>query len=298
MFATLLQFEAIDDNSFTAPPAPDKGERLFGGQFLAQCLAAAQATVAAERCVHSLHGYFLRPGDVDLPLRLIVEEIRDGRSFSARQVLAEQRGKERFRLLASFQIPDETPQHVNAVMPSVPAPEEVRYAYDDFMLAQTGQDAWCGAARPVDIRYVNPPSPSPGEPVTETQLMWMRIGEKLPEAPAIHQAALAYLSDATLVDSITLPLGRRWQEADSGGISLDHAMWFHRAARADDWLLFAQTVETTGDGRGLASGRFFTRQGALVATCLQEGLMGGTVPSVQPSQSKHAQCSDALPVDK
>ena len=283
MFASLLQLEAGADGSFVAPSSPDKGERMFGGQFLAQCLAAARATVAEERRVNSLHGYFLRPGDVDLALTLRVEEVRDGRAFSSRQVVAEQRGKELFRLLASFQVPEETPEYVAVAMPSVPAPEEVPYTYDDFTLAQTGEKAWSGSARPVDIRYVNPPMAARGEPVTATQLMWMRVDEALPAAPALHEAALAYLSDTTLVDHIPLPLGLRWQDAGFGGTSLDHAMWFHRAVQADQWLLFAQTVEATGGGRGLASGRFYTRQGELAATCLQEGLMRWTTPNTTPA---------------
>ena len=256
---------------------------MFGGQFLAQCLAAARATVAVERRVNSLHGYFLRPGDVDLALTLRVEQIRDGRAFSSRQVIAEQRGKELFRLLASFQVPEETPEYVAEAMPTVPAPEEVPYTYDDFTMAQTGAKAWSGSARPVDIRYVNPPTAAHGEPVTATQLMWMRVDEALPAEPALHEAALAYLSDTTLVDHIPLPLGLRWQDAGFGGTSLDHAMWFHRAVRADQWLLFAQNVEATGGGRGLASGRFYTRQGELAATCLQEGLMRWTTPNTTPA---------------
>jgi transcriptional regulator with XRE-family HTH domain len=138
---------------------------------------------------------------------------------------------------------------------------------------QTGESDWHGSARPMDIRYINPPSGSRGEPVTERQLMWMKIPERLPDEPAVHRAALAYLSDSTLVDHVMLPLGLRWQDPDFQGASLDHAMWFHSPARADEWLLFEQTVETTGGGRGLASGRFFNRSGTLVATCLQEGLM-------------------------
>lgn len=278
MFALLLRLEPVDDRHFTAPPSPDKGERMFGGQFLAQCLAAAQATLADGRSVHSLHGYFLRPGDVDLPLQLGVEIVRDGRSYSSRQVHAAQRGKELFRLLASFKVPDESPQYADTAMPEVPPPEAVPYTYDEFTLAQSGADAWAGSARPLDIRYINPPTTPRGEPVTERQLMWMRIDEVLPDSPEIHHAGLAYLSDSTLVDHILLPHGRRWQDAGFEGSSLDHAMWFHQFARADDWLLFAQTVEATSDGRGLASGRFYTRHGDLAATCLQEGLMRWTAP--------------------
>ena len=283
MFSSLLRLEPAAEGGFTAPASPDKGERVFGGQFLAQCLAAAQATVDGERDVNSLHAYFLRPGDVDLPVLIAVERVRDGRSFSSRQAVAVQRGKELFRLLVSFQVPDETPEYAGATMPDVPAPEEIATTYDDFTLAQTEQDAWYGSARPMDIRYVNPPRQPHGEPVTEPQLMWMRINEALPDEPGVHRAGLAYLSDSTLVDHIPLPHGLRWQDANFGGTSLDHAMWFHQPARADEWLLFAQTVEATGGGRGLASGRLYTRDGALAATCLQEGLMRWTTPSTTPA---------------
>ncbi len=279
MFAPLLDLVSIGDNRFVAPPSPDKGERMFGGQFLAQCLAAAQTTVADDRQVNSLHGYFLRPGDVDLDVGLHVVEVRDGRSFSSRQVVAQQRGKELFRMLVSYQVPDESPEYMGFVMPEVPPPEEVTYTYEDFTLAQSGDDAWYGTDRPMDIRYINPPSAVRGVPVTETQLMWMRIPEALSDAPHVHQAGLAYLSDSTIVDHIMLPLGMRWQDTGLEGTSLDHAMWFHRPARADEWLLFAQTVEATGGGRGLASGRLYSRRGELAATCVQEGLMRWSTPS-------------------
>ena len=282
MFSSLLRLDPAPDGGFTAPASPDKGERVFGGQFLAQCLVAAHTTVDEERDVNSLHAYFLRPGDVDLPVLIAVERVRDGRSFSSRQAVAVQRGKELFRLLVSFQVPDETPEYVAAAMPDVPAPEHVTSTYDEFTLAQVEEDTWHGSDRPMDIRYVNPPSAPPGAPVTETQLMWMRINEALPDAPSVHRAGLAYLSDSTLVDHIPLPHGLRWQDANFGGTSLDHSMWFHAPARADEWLLFAQTVEATGGGRGLASGRLYTRSGALVATCLQEGLMRWTTPSTTP----------------
>lgn len=283
MFSALLRLEAAGAGKFAAPASPDKGERMFGGQFLAQCLAAAQTTLPEARPTHSLHGYFLRPGDVDLPVSIVVDAVRDGRSFSSREVRAAQKGKELFRMLASFQAPEETPEYAAAEMPSVPPPERVASTYDEFTLRQTNEDTWHGSARPVDIRYVNPPTAPRGEPVTETQLMWMRVDERLSDAPTAHEAALAYLSDTTLVDHIPLPLGLRWQDPGFGGTSLDHAMWFHRPVRADEWLLFAQTVEATGGGRGLASGRFYTRAGKLAATCLQEGLMRWTTPSTTPA---------------
>ncbi len=276
MFAPLLKLSTTGDDRFTAPPSSDQGERTFGGQFLAQCLAAAQTSVAGDRHVNSLHGYFLRPGDVDLPLQLTVERIRDGRSFSSRQVIAEQRDKELFRLLASFQVPTRTPEYVGTAMPVVPPPEQVSQSYDGFTIARTGTDTWQESWRPMDIRYINPPGAGRGVPVTDSQLMWMRIDDVLPDAPGVHHAGLAYLSDSTLIDHLMLPLGRRWQDPGFDGTSLDHGMWFHRFARADDWLLFVQTVETTGGGRGLASGRFYNRAGDLVATCMQEGLMRWT----------------------
>lgn len=280
MFASLLDAAPLDKGRFLAPASPDKGERMFGGQFLAQCLAAAQTTVACDRRVNSLHGYFLRPGDVDLEVGLQVEVVRDGRSFSSRQVVADQRGRELFRMLVSYQVPDESaPEYTAFPMPDVPPPDEVRYTYDDFTLEQSGSDAWHGSDRPVDIRYINPPTKPRGVPVTETQLMWMRIPEPLPDLGFVHQAGLAYLSDTTVVDHVMLPLGMRWQDSGLEGASLDHAMWFHRPARADEWLLFAQDVAATGGGRGLASGRLYTRRGELAATCVQEGLMRWSTPS-------------------
>ena len=285
MFADLVAVQPQGEGSFLAPAALEKGPRVFGGQFLAQCLAAAQQTVDAHRAVHSLHAYFLRPGDVHLGVQLQVTPIRDGRSFAWREVTAAQegengkKGKELFRLIASFQAPDTTPEFTGSKMPDAPAPETVTYTYDDFATQATGRKVQSNIFRAIDIRYVNPPLVPRGVPVTETQLMWMRITEELPDAPALHRVGIAYLSDSTLVDPIPLPLGLRWQDADFGGTSLDHAMWFHRDARADQWLLFALDVENTGAGRGLASGRLYTREGALVATCMQEGLMRWTTPS-------------------
>lgn len=271
-FSQLTGLQPRGELCYAGSASPDKGARVYGGQFLAQCLAASQATVTDDRLAGSLHGYFLRQGDVDLEMELQVERLRDGRSFSFRQVVAEQQGNTLFRMLVSHQVREESPEYSGEAMPEVPPPEEVTFTYDDFTLAETGDKDWHGADRPMDIRYINPPTVR-GVSVTEPQLMWMRIREDLPDAPHVHQAGLAYLSDSTLVDHVMLPLGMRWQDADLIGASLDHAMWFHRPARADEWLLFVQTVEATGAGRGLARGRMFTQQGELAATCMQEGLI-------------------------
>ncbi|MCY4564474.1 MAG: thioesterase family protein [Gammaproteobacteria bacterium] len=273
MFEKLMTLADLDGGEFEGPASPERGDTLFGGHLIAQCLAAGQLTVADDRHVNSLHAYFTRPGDVDLPVTITVHAVRDGRSFSWRETAASQGGKELFRMSASYQVPAESPDYARPARPDVPPPEEVPLTYGEFTMRQTGEDTWDGMERPIDIRYVNAPETSRGTAVTESQLMWMRIPERLPDTPAIHHAGLAYLSDATLVDHVMLPHGMRWQDGDFLGTSLDHAMWFHRFARADEWLLFEQTVESTGGGRGLARGYFFDRDGALIATCMQEGLM-------------------------
>ncbi|MCH9673787.1 MAG: thioesterase family protein [Gammaproteobacteria bacterium] len=276
-FTELMSLDALPAKSerearFQGLAAPDKGQRLFGGQLLAQSVCAAEATTTDDRTVHSLHGYFLRPGDVDLPVEYSVESVRDGRSFSSRSVIALQRNKELFRLQASFQVPAETLDYAATQMPDVPPPEAIGMTYERFWLEQSDLAHWPGRKRPMEIRYINPPG-ARGIPIVEDQLMWMRIRDRLPETPGLHQAGLVYLSDASVADHLMLPHGRRWQDPDFEGASLDHSMWFHRPARADEWLLFAQSVESTGAGRGLASGRFFDQSGSLIATCTQEGLM-------------------------
>ena len=272
MFTSLLELKQIAPSRFVAPVAPDKGGRVYGGQYLAQCLAAAGKTVEPARRLNSLHAYFLRPGDVDLETQLEVESVRDGRSFSSRQIIARQLDREVFRMLASYQVPDTSPEFSAHRMPEVPPPEQVDMTYTQFTLAQTSEASWHGSVRPMDIRYINPPSER-GTAVTEAQLMWMRIPEPLPDAPGVHEAGIAYLSDGSLIDHVMLPFGLRWQDADFLGTSIDHAMWFHGPARSDEWLLFVQSVEATGGGRGLATGRIFTQSGEHVVTCTQEGLM-------------------------
>ena len=270
-FASLATLERLGDRAFRGPPAPDKGDALYGGHLLAQCLVAAAATVDGGRPAHSLHAYFLRPGDSDARVEIGIERVRDGRSFSARQAVAVQDGKERFRMIASFQAAEESPPYSGVRMPQAPPPDAVRFTYDDFTLAETGASFWHGMDRPMDIRYVNPPAR--GEAASAPQLMWMRIREPLPADAILHQAGIAYLSDSTLADNAMLPHGLRWPDSDFAGTSLDHAMWFHHPAKADAWLLFEQTVVVTGRGRGLVEGKFFDQAGKLVASCVQEALM-------------------------
>ena len=276
MFTRIVTLQRLADARFLGAPSPDRGSQTYGGHLLAQTLAGAHATVGDDRRVHSLHAYFLRSGDPAQSLELVVERLRDGRSFSQRSVRALQNGQEVLRMIASFQIPEPGEEYAGAVMAEVPPPDEVTLTYAEHTRRESGGAHWSGDVRPMDIRYVNPPSAPRGEPITEDQRLWMRINEPLGDDPATHATGLAYLSDSTLVDHVVLPHGQRWQDPRLQSTSLDHAMWFHRPARADAWLLFDQRVESTGRGRGLASGRFFAESGELVATCMQEGLVRWT----------------------
>ena len=273
VLAALLELDPIGIDRFRGREAPEEGGLVFGGQLLAQSLVAGAHTVDGDRLAHSLHGYFLRAGDVAGEMEFGVERVRDGRSFSAREVRVHQGGEEIFRATMSFHVPEPGLAYSPATMPPVPPPEDVPLTYTDFTEALRPGEPWYGGARPVEIRYVNPPSEPEGVPVLESQKMWIRIPEPLPADPVLHGAALAYLSDATLVDHVMLPHGYRWQDGRLRGASIDHAMWFHAAARADAWLLFDQRVCYTGAARGTVLGTVYRADGQVIATCGQEGLM-------------------------
>ena len=270
----LLSLEKINSNHFQAPASKENRGRTFGGQFLGQALQAAQLTVDSDRSIHSLHAYFLRPGNVDTATDYKIEVVRDGRGFSAREVRAYQNNKELFRCTLSFATAHPGLEYEGPEALTVPKPESVSYTYNDFQADnRSSENNWEGWKRPLDIRYINPPSASTTSSVTEDQLMWIKIDEPLSNDFHIHNAALAYLSDSTLVDHVLLPHGKRWDGPGFLGASLDHSMWFHRPCRADEWLLFEQHIAWTGDGRGLAKGRLLDGSGHLVATCVQEGLL-------------------------
>ena len=273
VFKRIVSLQRVTDDRFLGSPSPDRGGQTYGGHLLAQALAGAHATVGDDRRVHSLHAAFLRSGNPAQSLEVHVERLRDGRSFSQRCVRTVQDGNEVLRMIASFHVDGQGDEYAGAVMPNVPPPNEVGLTYAEHTRRESGNANWPGDVRPMDIRYVNPPTAPRGVPITEDQRLWMRISEPLDDAVATHATALAYLSDSTLVDHVVLPHGQRWQDPRLVSTSLDHAMWFHRPFRADRWLMFDQRVESTGGGRGLASGRFFAEDGTLVATCLQEGLI-------------------------
>jgi acyl-CoA thioesterase-2 len=262
------------EDIFTGPSQWMPHGRVYGGQVLAQSLIASTRTVDAERSVHSMHGYFLRAGDASQPITFAVDRIHDGRSFSTRRTQAYQNGVPILSLIASFQDQDEGLEHQHAVPEGVPEPEDLPSAADllrdlDHPVAQT----WA-RDRPFDMRHI----PSPiyltveGERV-DRQAVWMRATSRLPDAPRIHQAALAYASDYTILEPVLRRHGIPWSFPGAKIASLDHAMWWHRPARVDEWLLYVQDSPSATGGRGLSRGAFYTRDGILVASVAQEGMI-------------------------
>ena len=271
----LLDLERIEVDIFRGRQACESLQRVFGGQVAGQALVAAGRTVPPDRLVHSLHAYFLRPGDPELPIVYEVDRIRDGKSFTTRRVVAIQHGKPIFNLAASFQLEQPGLEHATP-MPDVPGPEgleriEVRMA----PYASERLGAWYTRPRPIDARYVGDPprvAQDSGRRETRSQV-WMRTDGELPDDPLLHVCAVTFASDMTLLEAALLPHGKAWGTGEVAGASLDHAMWFHRPFRADDWWLYDQEATWTGASRGLARGSIYARDGALVASVVQEGLL-------------------------
>ena len=276
-FAELITLDQPSSDVFVGPAAIEPDGRTFGGQFLAQSMMAASETVDGDRFTHSLHAYFLSAGDVSGPTQYDVQRVRDGRSFSVRNVVASQGDREVFRVNLSFHVPEDGLDYAPPrTFDDLPGPDDAPTSYQEFIFGQGGDGLERWQVRPLDLRYVNPPDLETAEAVTEPQLMWARLTEAVTDDRHVNAAALAYLSDSSLLDHVFLPHGHSWQDERAFGTTLDHSMWFHQPARADQWLLFEQSVETTGGGRGLTTARFYTETGDLVATCAQEGLMRWT----------------------
>jgi len=270
----LLDLERIEDDIFRGVSPAESPMRVFGGQVAGQALVAAGRTVPPERGVHSLHAYFIRSGDPRVPIVYEVDRIRDGRSFTTRRTVAIQHGKAIFALAASFQLPEEGLEHADE-MPSVPPPEQLDDLATWARQAGAAQPAIARLPRPFDLRYVTPPVWAGGGEQSRAERrsqLWMRVDGVLPDDPLVHVCVLAYASDLTLLGSVTAHHGR---SLDHGVVaaSLDHAMWFHRPFRADEWVLYDCTSPSASGGRGLAVGRFFSRHGRLIATVVQEGLV-------------------------
>lgn len=271
-----LDLEQIDINLFRGLSTSIGGPRVFGGQVLGQALIAALRTVEDRPC-HSLHGYFLRPGDPEIPIIYEVDRIRDGRSFATRRIVAIQKGEAIFSMSASFQVFEQGLSH-QCEMPDVPPPESC-YGEDDLLAENLSDNPELQARmaamrmnRPIEMRRVEPISfvnPVAREPIQHT---WFRTKQPLPDESAIHQCILAYASDMGLLSTCALPHGQSFFTGLQSA-SLDHAMWFHRSFRADEWVLFAMDSPLAGGSRGFNRGNMFTADGTLIASVAQEGLI-------------------------
>ena len=260
------------EDIFTGVSHPMPYGRIYGGQVLAQSVIAASRTVGEDRPIHSMHGYFLRPGNAAQGLTFSVDRLRDGRSFSARRTQAFQDGVPIFSMIASFQTQDDGVEHA-VPAPGVPGPDDLP---DPFAEGTSSRRRLRDS--PIELRHV------PGSLYTDVpaerqphQAVWLRTRREMPEDPLLHRAALAYLSDMTIQESILRAHGLTWYSPGLNVASLDHAMWWHRPARADEWLLYVQESPTARGGRGLANGRIYTRDGLLVASVAQEVMV--RVPS-------------------
>ena len=274
----LLDLEQIEMDIFRGQSPDETVQRVFGGQVAGQALVAAGRTVPGGRPVHSLHAYFIRPGDPSVPLVYTVDRVRDGRSFTTRRVTAIQHGKPIFTLSASFHREEAGLEHA-VPMPAAPPPETLRSNADRMAEAAGGQLPDHAGINAIDLRSVGPLSielgidPSLRGAGTFSNLVWVRVTEKLPDDPLLHVCLMTYVSDMTLLETIVLEQGRSWFDGRLEGASLDHAMWFHRPFRADRWLLYAQESPVAAGARGLVRGQVFTAEGDLVVSVMQEGLV-------------------------
>jgi acyl-CoA thioesterase-2 len=270
-----LEGARTDEDIFLGPSwQPQPRARVFGGQVLAQSLIAAMRTVDPDRNVHSMHGYFLRPGDANKAITFGVQRLRDGRSFSARRVHAYQEGVPILSMIASFQDPDEGLDHESTMPAGIPGPESLPSTAEllgkfDHPIAQH----WA-YERPFDIRHVDPPIYVSAKGKQEARnAVWMKTFGPMPDDPNLHRAALAYASDYTLLESILRRHGLSWITPGMSVASLDHAMWWHRPARVDEWLLYVQESPSAQGARGFATGKIFNQAGQHVASVAQEGMV-------------------------
>jgi acyl-CoA thioesterase-2 len=273
-----LDLEQLEVNLFRGQSSDLGGKSVFGGQVIGQALVAAGRTVE-DRPPHSLHAYFLLPGDMAAPIVYEVDRIRDGKSFSARRVQAIQHGNPILSMIASFQRPESGLEH-QLPMPEVPKPEELRSAaemrpgwLDEAGITDPVKRAVLSRSLAIDFKPVvpnNPFKPKAGEP---RQSIWFKTVDRIPDEPTLHRCLLAYTSDFNLIGTALKPHGQTWFNPKMVVASLDHALWFHRDFRADEWLLYVMDSPSTQGSRGLARGLIYERSGKLVASVAQEGLM-------------------------
>jgi acyl-CoA thioesterase-2 len=272
----LLDLEQIEVDIFRGrSPEGERRQRVFGGQVAGQALVAAGRTVPEDRPVHSLHAYFIRPGDPTVPLIYLVERVRDGRSFTTRRVTTIQHGKTIFTLSASFHRDEPGVEHADP-MPDVPPPDAIATTAErmEKLFGPSVREWYDG--NPIDIRHIGPLSfEAERDPSLRTtrNMVWLRVDGDLPDDPLLHVCLMTYASDMTLLDSVLLAHGLSWADGRTTGASLDHAMWFHGPFRADRWLLYAQDSPVARGSRGLARGEVYTSGGDLVVSVVQEGLV-------------------------
>ncbi len=272
LLVKLLDIEPIEVNIFRGVSPDEPRQRVFGGQVAAQALMAAGRTVERGR-VHSLHSYFLRPGDPDAPILYEVDRIRDGRSFTTRRVVAIQHGEAIFNLAASFHVEEEGALVHQVPMPKVPAPEKLESLADRLEPLREQLADWFARPHPIDQRHIGELPWMDHDSRDPVQRLWIRADGALGDEPLLHACVAAYASDMSLFDTMLAPHDVRWDDADFMGASLDHCMWFHRPFRADEWLLYDMDSPVAHGARGLARGFLFTRDGTLVVSMVQEGLM-------------------------
>ena len=284
MLLDLLDLERLEHNLYRGVSPSTGWQRVFGGQVIGQALVAAQRTVppadeekgVRARHVHSLHGFFLRPGDPAVPIVYEVDRIRDGGSFTTRRVVAIQHGEAIFSMSASFHV-DEEGLEFQMAMPAKADPETLlseRELRDRFIdTAPDNVKAYWSRERPIELRATSFEHFISDRKLPPEQHVWVRATGPVPNDPAIQAAVLAYASDMTLLDTALYPHGRKVFDPDLQVASLDHAMWFHRPIDMNQWLLFAQDTPSSGGGRGYTRGMLYARDGTLVASCAQEGLI-------------------------
>lgn len=272
----ILDLETLEQNLFRGRSPQEGWQRVFGGQVIGQALVAATRTAPLDRPCHSLHGYFMRPGDPAVPIIYEVDRLRDGGSFSTRRVLAIQHGAAIFALTASFHVEEEGVEHAFPA-PDVPSPEELadEETLKALILAKAPDNirGYFTRERAIELRPTDLRHYLTDEKLPPRQDVWVRVTGALPDDTAIHRAALAYLSDMTLLDTAFFAHGTSVFAPDMQSASLDHAMWFHRPFRADDWLLYASDSPSARGSRGFTRGLLYDRAGHLVASTAQEGLM-------------------------
>ena len=273
---SILDLERLEHNLYRGRSPQVEWQRVFGGQTIAQALVAAQRTVEPDRFVHSLHGYFMRPGDIRVPIIYEVDRIRDGGSFTTRRVLAIQHGQAIFSLEASFQVDEKGLEHQFALPDDVPPPEGLQTQRQLLERAERVPEAvrrFWARERPLELRPVNLQHYESRDKLPPRQNVWIRLAGPVPDDRALQSVLLAYLSDMTLLDTSTFAHGRGLFDPDIQAASLDHSMWFHRPHALDGWLLYAQDSPSSSGSRGFSRGTLYARDGTLIASMAQEGLI-------------------------